>query len=170
MVSARPSPTRIYLSFADEDRERAMRLVRWLNDSGWRVLADDRHSFPADDHWSRALRLDFCDVVLFLITPGWLLSKPCQDEYAHAVKHGKFVLPVIWDLADLRLLPPGLRPLPYVHLGEGRLSDYLVLKDTLAQAGSRVDTMFAAAQRERWWRRALNAIMSTVRRARRRRT
>ena len=35
---------RIYLSFADEDRPRVMDLVRWLNDSGWQVRADDRHA------------------------------------------------------------------------------------------------------------------------------
>ena len=50
---------RIYVSFADEDRARAMELVRWLNDSGWHVVADDRHSFAPDDSWSPSSRLEF---------------------------------------------------------------------------------------------------------------
>ena len=46
---------RIYVSFADEDRARAMELVRWLNDSDWHVVADDRHAFATGDRsaWSR---------------------------------------------------------------------------------------------------------------------
>jgi hypothetical protein len=65
---------RIYVSFADEDRARAMELVRWLNDSGWRVVADDRHSFAPGETWSAPRRLRACDVVLCVITPGWLVS------------------------------------------------------------------------------------------------
>src|SRR5438128_869116 len=100
-MSAEPSlaRTRVYVSFADEDRARAMGLVRWLNDSGWRVVADDRHSFAAGDRWSRSLRLDSCDVILCLITPGWLVSTYCHDEYSYCAKRGKFVLPVICELS-----------------------------------------------------------------------
>src|SRR5436309_3372212 len=81
-----------YLIFADEDRLRAMALVRWLNDSGWRVVADDRHAFAPGDRWSSSVRLNSCDVMLCLITPGWLVSRFCHDEYAHCASHGKFVL------------------------------------------------------------------------------
>jgi TIR domain len=138
------NPTRIYLSFADEDRARAMALVRWLNDGGWRVVADDRHSFAAGDRWSRGLRLDSCDVILCLVTPGWLVSTHCHDEYSYCAKHGKFVVPVICELPDLDLLPEGMRALPRVDLTQGRLDDYLLLKDTLRQVGSRIGAMLAA--------------------------
>jgi hypothetical protein len=130
----------LYLSFADEDRARAMELVRWLNDSGWQVAADDRHAFVAGDSksWVPSRRLDACDVMLCVITPGWLVSDFCHREYAYCAKRGKFVLPVICELADLALLPPAVRALPRVDLRQNRMIDYLALKEVLIQAGSRM--------------------------------
>ena len=129
---------RIYVSFADEDRARAMELVRWLNDSGWQVAADDRHAFAPGDDWSPSSRLEACDVMLCLITPGWLISVFCHREFAYCAKRGKFVLPVICELPDLGVLPEALRALPRVDLTRNRLVDYLALKATLSQAGSRI--------------------------------
>ena len=136
---------RIYVSFADEDRVRAMELVRWLNDSGWQVAADDRHAFAAGT-WSPSRRLDTCDVILCVITPGWLVSKFCHREYAYCAKRGKFVLPVICELPDLALLPPAIRALPRVDLRQNRMIDYLALKEVLIQAGSKVARGAAVAQ------------------------
>src|SRR5262245_33194437 len=96
---------RIYVSFADEDRPRAMELVRWL-DGGWRVTADDRHGFAPGQRWSPSPRLEFCDVILCVITPGWLASDFCRHEYSYCAKRGRFVLPVICELSDVNLLPP----------------------------------------------------------------
>jgi hypothetical protein len=129
---------RIYVSFADEDRARAMQLVRWLNDSGWRVTADDRHSFAAGERWSPSPRLEFCDVILCVITPGWLVSDFCRREYSYCAKRGRFVLPVICELADVGLLPPAIRALPRVDLRQDRMIDYLALKEVLTQAGSQI--------------------------------
>jgi TIR domain len=130
---------RIYLSFADEDRPRLMELVRWLNDGGWQVRADDRHAFPAGDDWGRAAakRLNGCDVILCVITPGWLVSTYCHREYSYCAKRGKFVLPLLWELADVDLLPEPMRALPRVDLTGRRMVDYLALKEVLVQAGTR---------------------------------
>jgi hypothetical protein len=129
---------RIYVSFADEDRARAMELVRWLNDSGWHVAADDRHSFAAEDEWSPPSRLDSCDVVLCLITPGWLVSRFCHHEFSYSAKKGKFILPVICELPEVGLLPEAIRALPRVDFRRNRLLDYLALKDVLSQAGPKI--------------------------------
>jgi hypothetical protein len=127
---------RIYLSFADEDRPRAMQLVRWLNDSGWRVTADDRHSFAAGERWSPSPRLELCDVMLCVVTPRWLVSESCHSEYSYCAKLGRFVLPVICELSEVTLLPPALRALPRVDLTQDRMIDYLALRQVLMQAGS----------------------------------
>jgi hypothetical protein len=130
---------RIYVSFADEDRSRAMQLVRWLNDSGWRVTADDRHSFAADEHWTPTPRLELCDVILCVITPRWLASDFCRREYSYCAKRGRFVLPVICELPEVELpLPPALSALPRVDLTQDRMIDYLALKQVLTQAGSQI--------------------------------
>jgi TIR domain len=138
---------RIYLSFADEDRLRVMELVRWLNDGGRQVRADHRHAFPADDAWtwSRPSTLDASEVVLCVITPAWLASEPCRYEFSYGTRRGKFVLPVICEAAAIEVWPPALRALPRVDLTQGRLIDYLVLKDTLNQAGTKMAA--AAAKR-----------------------
>jgi hypothetical protein len=135
---------RIYVSFADEDRARAMDLVRWLNDSGWHVVADDRHAFAAGARWSPSRRLNSCDVVLCVITPGWLASEFCHHEFSYSAKRGKFVLPVICELPDGCPMPAALRALPQVDLTQNRLLDYLALKETLGQAGSKIKRAAAA--------------------------
>jgi TIR domain len=137
---------RIYVSFADEDRARAMQLVRWLNDSGWRVTADDRHSFAAGERWSPTPRLEFCDVILCVITPGWLVSDFCHREYSYCAKHGRFVLPVICELSEVELLPSALRALPRVDLRQDRMIDYLALKQVLTQAGSQIRRVALASE------------------------
>jgi len=151
---------RLYLSFADEDRGRAMELVRWLNDSGWQVAADDRHAFAGDRKaWVPSRRLDSCDVMLCAITPGWLVSDFCHREFAYRAKRSKFVLPVICEPFDLSLLPPAIRALPRVDLTQNRMIDYLALKEVLAQAGSQVGRSAASsnAMRPRGLLRALRA-------------
>ena len=128
---------RIYVSFADEDRAHAMELVRWLNDSGWRVVADDRHSFAPDETWSAPRRLRTCDVILCVITPGWLVSTYCHREFSWCAKRGKFVLPVICEPFDISLLPPAIRVLPRVDFTHSGMIDYLALKQVLTQTGTR---------------------------------
>jgi TIR domain len=154
---------RIYLSFADEDRARAMQLVRWLNDSGWRVTADDRHSFAAGERWSPSQRLEFCDVILCVITPGWLVSDFCHREYSYCAKRGRFVLPVICELPEVELLPPALRALPRVDLTQERMIDYLALREVLTQAGSQIRLEVAAdGSRNRWIPRPLRALIAAI--------
>jgi hypothetical protein len=137
---------RIYMSFADEDRGRVMELVRWLNDGGWHVRADVRHAFATGQDWERAAvkRLESCDVVLCMVTPGWLVSKFCHFEYSHSAKRGKFVLPVICELTDVGLLPDAMRALPRVDLTASRMVDYLALKEVLDQAGSKIGRLVAS--------------------------
>ena len=93
------------------------------------------------------------------------MSTYCHDEYSYCAKRGKFVLPVICELSDLNLLPEGMRALPRVDFMQDRLNDYLVLKDTLRQAGSRIETIVAAeseAARGRRWRLRLLAASACV--------
>src|SRR5216684_5358248 len=129
---------RIFVSFAGEDRARAMELVRWLNDGGWHVVADDRHSFAVPDGSIPSARLDSCDVVLCVVTPQWLKSESCRREFSYCAKRGKFILPVICEPIDLDMLPPAVRALPRVDLRRNRLIDYLALKESLSQTGSKI--------------------------------
>jgi hypothetical protein len=126
-----------------------MRLVRWLNDSGWQVRSDDRHAFSTSGHWMSAAagRLESCDVILCAITPGWLASDFCRFEFSYGAKRGKFILPVVCEPADLHMLPAAMWALPRVDLTRNRLVDYLILKDTLSQAGSNAASATAATGR-----------------------
>jgi hypothetical protein len=126
---------RIYVSFADEDRVRAMELVRWLNDCGWRVMAGERHAFPPAAE-QPSPQLEACDLVLCVITPGWLVSRLCHRELTHARESGKLILPVVCERTALVLLPPELAELPRIDLTGGGVIDYLALKDVLNRAGA----------------------------------
>jgi hypothetical protein len=139
---------RIFVSFAGEDRARAMELVRWLNDGGWHVVADDRHSFAVPEGSIASARLDSCDVVLCMVTPRWLGSDSCRREFSYCAKRGKFILPVICEPIDLGMLPPAVRALPRVDLRNNRLIDYLALKESLSQTGSKIVRLAAAGSGE----------------------
>jgi TIR domain len=142
-----------------------MQLVRWLNDSGWRVTADDRHSFAADESWSPSPRLELCDVILCVVTSGWLASDFCHHEYSYCAKRGRFVLPVICELSEVELLPPALRALPRVDLTQDRMIDYLALRQVLMQAGSQIARAATQADgsRSRWIPRPLRDLVVTIR-------
>ncbi len=133
---------RLYVSFADDDRARVMQLVRWLNDSGWQVQADDRHSFASGENWTgaAATRLNSCDVILCVITPRWLESDFCGLEFTYGAKRGKFILPVICEPTHVGSLPPEMRALPRIDLTRNRLLDYLALKETLNQAAAKSES------------------------------
>ena len=169
-----PDRARIYISFADDDRSRAMELVRWLNDSGWSVSADDRHAFAAGDEEVTS-KLDTSDVVVCVITLGWLVSDSCRFELSYCVTRGKLVLPVICDPWVMDVLPAALQALPRVDLTQNRLIDYLTLKETLTQAGSRIGrarevegkaTPGLALARQigahRWWIALAAALVSLI--------
>jgi hypothetical protein len=126
---------RIFLSFADEDRARAMELVRWLNDGGWHIVADERHAFASDPR-RPSRHLDDCDVALCVVTPGWLVSSHCHRELSYCTAKGKLILPVMCEEIALGLLPSALRALPRIDLTHHGVIDYLALKQTLTQAGS----------------------------------
>jgi hypothetical protein len=173
VMSAEPiaDRARIYVSFADEDRTRAMDLVRWLNDSGWHVAADDRHAFAPGETRSPPPRLSACDVILCVITPGWLVSSYCHHEFAYCAKRGKFLLPVICELFDLSVLPQAIGALPRIDLTRNRMIDYLALKEVLTQAGSQIGRVAAAGndaprrRAVRWdrnKRRALLLLLAAV--------
>jgi hypothetical protein len=138
-----------------------MQIVRWLNDGGWRVTADDRHAFAAGERWSPPPRLEFCDVILCVITPGWLVSDFCRHEFSYCAKRGRFVLPLICELADVDLLPPALRALPRVDLTQDRMIDYLALRQVLTQAGSQV-ARTAGEPKGHWLPRPLRNRRSVV--------
>ena len=77
-------------------------------------------------------------VILCAITPRWLESDFCRLEFSYGAKRGKFILPVICEPTHVGSLPEGMRALPRIDLTRNRLLDYLALKETLSQAGSRI--------------------------------
>jgi TIR domain len=153
----------IYLSFADEDRARAMELVRWLNDAGWHIVADERHAFASDA--SRPSRhLDDCDVVLCVVTAGWLVSSDCEREMSYCTARGKRILPVICEQGTAGLLPAVLDALPRIDLTRNGVIDYLRLMKTLTRvsraAGRDVSPMPRTGVRRAW--RRLRAAWTAV--------
>jgi len=155
---------RIYLSFADEDRARAMELVRWLNDGGWHIVADERHAFASDTS-GPSRHLDDCDVVLCVVTAGWLVSSDCDREISYCAARGKLILPVICDQGAAGLLPAALDTLPRIDLTRHGVIDYLKLMKTLTQvsraAGRDVAPMPRTGVR-RAWRRLCLAWMAVT--------
>jgi WD40 repeat protein len=78
----------------------ARALGEWLTEHGYTDIFldfDERLGIAPGERWKAALRAaaDRCEVVLCLISPDWLESSWCQDEFALAVKLNKRIFGLI---------------------------------------------------------------------------
>jgi tetratricopeptide (TPR) repeat protein len=100
---------RIFISHSSRNNEQAVAMGSWLAQNGWDDVfldIDPLSGLAPGQRWRQALReaADRCQVVLCLITPDWLASTWCFDEFLLAKQLGKCVLPVILGEVDLAKL------------------------------------------------------------------
>ena len=97
---------RIFISHSSRNNEQAVGMREWLAQNGWDDVfldIDPQTGLAPGQRWRQELRnaADRCQVVLCLITPEWLGSTWCNDEFLLAKQLGKCVLPVIAGEVDL---------------------------------------------------------------------
>jgi TIR domain len=145
--------SRIFLSHSSANTGEAVALRDWLIAHGWDDLfldLDPERGLKAGERWQAALKkaADRCELVIFLVSPEWAVSKWCLAEYLLAKNLNKRIFGVI-------VRPTPLDDIPVEMTAEWQLVDLTVGKrDYRASiqqpiSGETIEISFATAGLER---------------------
>ncbi|TAH40976.1 MAG: toll/interleukin-1 receptor domain-containing protein [Betaproteobacteria bacterium] len=93
--------TTLFISYSRKDTDFVRRLYDALASESLESWVDWEGIPPADD-WLRKIHaaIEGADAFVFVMSPDSLDSRVCGDEIAHAVKHNKRLIPVVWRDPD----------------------------------------------------------------------
>ncbi|WP_419906819.1 SUMF1/EgtB/PvdO family nonheme iron enzyme [Hoeflea sp.] len=96
---------RIFVSHASADDEAVTRLSQWLSDNGFEDHFVDHIHIPGGTEWNKKLPEEIvkAEILLPVVTPGWLNSDECYNEYRSAYYANKTVVP-LFVLSDVNSL------------------------------------------------------------------
>jgi formylglycine-generating enzyme required for sulfatase activity len=94
----------LFVSHSSKDDANANVLASWLRANGFTDFFLDHQQIAGGDKWPEALRTSAgsCRVVVCLVTPNWLASLECFNEFGAAWYMGKRIIPLF-------LLPPSTK-------------------------------------------------------------
>ena len=103
--------SRIFLSHSSKDNFEAIAVRDWLAAQGWDDIfldLDPDRGIAAGERWERALNeaATRCEVVLFVVSRGWLASSWCHKEFHLAGKLNKRMFGLLVDGLAVADLPP----------------------------------------------------------------
>jgi tetratricopeptide (TPR) repeat protein len=98
--------TCLFISHSSLNNDKAVVMRDWLAENGWADVfldVDPQSGLAPGELWRQALKAaaDRCEAVLFLISPQWIASSWCFNEFLLAKQLGKRIFPVI--VADIDL-------------------------------------------------------------------
>jgi hypothetical protein len=101
---------RIFLSHSSGNNAEAVALRDWLIGQGWDDLfldLDPEKGLKAGERWQAALKqaAERCELVIFLVSPEWAVSKWCLAEFLLAKNLNKRVFGVIVESTPISDLP-----------------------------------------------------------------
>jgi hypothetical protein len=119
--------SRVFISYAREDREFVLRLSSALKQRGKETWVDEE-GIESGDRWRLALEeaIDGADAVLFVLSRDWTASRPCGDELAYAAAANKRLVALV--IADaprdkvyevLGDVPAALAEIDWIFAGPG---------------------------------------------------
>ena len=121
---------RIFISHASRNNAEAIEIRDWLVANGWDDLfldLDRERGIVPGERWQEALLAasQRCELVLFLLSPHWVASKWCKQEFWIAKSQNKRLLGAViapmpsedlptemtadWQLVDLTAEPRTIR-------------------------------------------------------------
>ena len=97
----------VFVSHSSKDDPLVDDLIAWLHANGFRDTFADHQDILGGDNWTEQIRAKAaaCHVALCVITPNWLTSSDCFNEFLAAWYMGKKILPVL--LVDPTKPEPG---------------------------------------------------------------
>jgi hypothetical protein len=95
-VRRRGATRRLFISYRHTDIFAVNQIARRLSDEFYYDIWIDYDSVPGGARWQEEIAkgIQSADRVLFMLTPGACVSEWCQAEIAHALQHGKAVIPL----------------------------------------------------------------------------
>src|SRR3954453_15771918 len=130
--------TSIFISHSSRDNEQAIKVREWLVANGWQDIfldLDPERGIVAGQRWKEALQqaAHRCELVLALVSPGWLGSSWCKSEVDAARLMGKKIIVALIG-ADKEAVPTDLTDEQWVDL-LGDPAGYRRLREGLKRAG-----------------------------------
>jgi hypothetical protein len=109
----------IFISYSRRDKEFVSRLWEALekaNQNAW-VDWDD---IPPTADWRQEIYLgiEAANNFVFVISPHSIQSVVCGEELAHAILHGKRLIPIVWQDVDYQAVHPELAKLNWIFFRE----------------------------------------------------
>ena len=107
---------KIFVSYSRDNKEFARQISAMLTDMGFEPLMDVRAIHPSEPWQDRLQNLiEQCDKIVFVMTPSYLQSEPCEWEVALAADLNKEMIPVLpAELPESIVVPEALAKLQYV--------------------------------------------------------
>ncbi len=99
----------IFISHKSENAKEALAIKQWLKDNGWGDVfldLDGKSGINQGERWKIALRnaKESCEAVLCLVSPAWLESNECQNEYRYAEEYDKKIFYALIKPCDTQKL------------------------------------------------------------------
>ena len=139
--------SRLFISHSSQNNAEAAALLMWLKEQGWDdVFLDvtpDR-GIAAGERWERALNeaASRCEVVLFLVSRGWIASRWCRKEYELARRLNKRLLGALIEVLPVEDLPGEItETFQMVDLASG--SDHRMFRAELPRTHEEVHVTFS---------------------------
>jgi hypothetical protein len=103
--------SQIFISHSSKNNPAAISLHKWLGKNGWDEVfldIDSKDGISPGEHWEKALQdaADRCEAVLFLVSPAWLASQWCLDEFRLTRHLKKKPFGVVIEQVPLKKIPP----------------------------------------------------------------
>ena len=100
----------LFISHSSLNNDKALAVRDWLAENGWTDVfldLDPQSGLAPGELWRQALAAaaDRCEAVVFLISPQWIASSWCFNEFLLAKQLGKRIFPVIVGDVELTSLP-----------------------------------------------------------------
>jgi len=109
----------VFISYAREDQDFVLKLQDALEAHNRNTWLDWK-SIPPTAEWKQEVysAIDNADSFAAVISPDFIVSKPCQDELDHAAHNHKRMVPLWHRDVDDEEVPPDLAARQYVYLRE----------------------------------------------------
>jgi WD40 repeat protein len=150
--TARPEQPDVFLSYSRKDSDFARRLGEALAARDKEVWAD-WEDIPATAEWRGEIAsgIDAADSFAFVISPHSIRSEECGKELAHALEHGKRIVPLLYRDANGLPVPPELASRNWI---------FFRAEDNFEDA---VDTFVEALETDLDWVRAHTRLLVRAR-------
>ena len=115
--NANSSMTQVFLAAAEEDRALKTEISRCLMREGftiWTNQTDIRTGKAFQTEINKGI--EGADTFVYLISANTLQSPYCQQELAYALSYHKYVIPLLIEQIDLKLIPSALLKLQFIDL------------------------------------------------------